>query len=59
MELTAFLAAEKGMVVDWAGFMKCAIRVGWKSESLLRRMKQATLDAGVNEEFMEKHFGEE
>ena len=56
METTAFIAAENGMLIDWAGFMKCAIRAGWKPEPLLRRMKQAALDAGIGKEFMDLHF---
>ncbi len=58
IEITALLANERGMCIDWTGFKDCALVAGWSQKTINYRLRQAAVDAGYNQDWMTKHFGE-
>jgi len=60
LEFSCFLANEKGLVIDWEGFIKRAKETGnFNIERLLGRIVTACKDAGYNDEWWEKKCLEE
>ncbi len=59
IEMSAILAREKGIVIDWTEFYQCAQKAGWKTVNLVAKIKSACRDAGYNQEFMKEIEEEE
>ena len=52
LEMSAVIAIERNMVIDWGSFIQAAEKVKWNVESLKRRIKAACEDAGCNDDYM-------
>lgn len=52
LEISAMLAAQKKMVIDWTEFVERAVKSGWDRNRTIRRCRQACKDAGYNDKLM-------
>jgi alanyl-tRNA synthetase len=50
--VSAQIACDMRMTIDWIGFYECAKLAGWKTRGLLKRLRQACIDAGYNDKIM-------
>ena len=53
-EISAMLACNAGLVIAWDEFIKIAGERGWNTKKLTERCRQACIDAGYNDEVMNK-----
>lgn len=57
LEISAVLACERKLVIDWNTFLTLAVQNGWSKLKTIKRCYQACQDAGYNDDVMKEIGG--